>query len=191
MSHQKNMHVMDFLLSRRSDSARTLVKPAPDGKSLEKILTAAARTPDHGKLIPWRFLVLKNQVLLKIATSIHEIGRAKQIDQEKLRKNVDIFSNAPLIVAVVSSPRSNEKIPLIEQQLSAGAVCLALLNASHADGWGANWLTGWMSHDKLFLKTVFDLSEQEFVAGFIHIGTRTTQSVERPRPDLKKITSWL
>jgi nitroreductase len=94
-------------------------------------------------------------------------------------------------VAVVSSPNSVERIPLVEQHLSAGAVCGALLNAAHAEGWGANWLTGWMSYDKNFLQNVLTLSDSEFVAGFIHIGTKTVEPKERERPDIKNITSWL
>ena len=96
-----------------------------------------------------------------------------------------------MIVAVVSSPHSIDRIPMVEQHLSVGAVCLALLNAAHAEGWGANWLTGWMSYDKMFLKTVLTLSETEFIAGFIHIGTKTVEPKERERPDIKGITSWL
>ena len=182
---------MDFLLSRRSHSVQTLVKPAPNQTALKKILTAAARTPDHGKLVPWRFLILQNQIMPKVAKKILEIGGIREIDPDKLQKNVNTFLKSPLVVAVISSPRSNSRIPLIEQQLSAGAVCLSLLNAAHAEGWGANWLTGWMSYDEIFLKTVLHLTESEMVAGFIHIGTKTSKPVERERPDLAKIMSWL
>jgi nitroreductase len=191
MMLNKNKILMDFLLSRRSASAKTLVEPAPDRSSLENILKAAARSPDHGKIVPWRFLILEKKVIPNIAKKILEFGALNAIDPEKLNRNVNTFMNAPLIVAVVSSPNSIERIPLIEQHLSAGAVCLALLNAAHAEGWGANWLTGWMSYDKNFLKTGLSLSENEFVAGFIHIGTKTIEPKERERPDMKSITSWL
>ena len=187
----KNKILMDFLLSRRSVSAKTLTEPAPDRSSLENILKAAARSPDHGKLVPWRFLILEKKVMPSIAKKILEIGTLSAIDPEKINRNANTFLNAPLIVAVVSSPNSIERIPLIEQHLSAGAVCLALLNAAHAEGWGANWLTGWISYDKNFLKTGLSLSENEFVAGFIHIGTKTIEPKERERPDIKNITSWL
>ena len=187
----KNKILMDFLLSRRSVSAKTLVEPAPDGPSLENILQAAARSPDHGKIVPWRFLILEKKVMPSIAKKILEIGTLNAIDSEKLNRNSNIFLNSPLIVAVVSSPNSIERIPLVEQHLSAGAVCVALLNAAHAEGWGANWLTGWMSYDKNFLQTVLALSDSEFVAGFIHIGTKTVEPKDRERPDIKNITSWL
>ena len=191
MDQRENKPVMDFLLSRRSHSVQTLVKPAPNQRTLKKILTAASRTPDHGKLVPWRFLILDNQIMPKVAKKILEIGGIKGVDPDKLQKNVNTFLKSPLVVAVVSSPRSNSRIPLIEQQLSAGAVCLSLLNAAHAEGWGANWLTGWMSYDEIFSKTVLKLTEPESVAGFIHIGTKTSKPVERERPDLAKIMSWL
>ena len=187
----KNQLLMDFLLSRRSVAAKTLVEPVPDRSSLENILTAAARSPDHGKLVPWRFLILEKSVMSSIAKKILEIGVLNEIDPEKLNRNANTFLNSSLIVTVVSSPNSIERIPIVEQHLSAGAVCLALLNAAHAEGWGANWLTGWMSYDKTFLKTVLDLSENEFVAGFMHIGTKTIEPKERERPDIKSITSWL
>ena len=154
-------------------------------------MTAASRTPDHGKLVPWRFLILKNEVMSKLAKKVLEVGASREIYPDKLSKSADIFLKAPLIVAVVSSPSFTERIPIIEQQLSAVAVCLALLNAAQAEGWGANWLTGWMAHDRLFLTEALFLSEKEFVAGFIHIGTKTIEPLERERPDLTKITSWL
>ncbi len=191
MENKKNKLVLNFLLSRRSNNARSLVKPSPDNASIQNILIAASRTPDHGKLVPWRFLILKNEVMSKLAKKVLEVGASREIDSDKLRKSADIFLNSPLIVAVVSSPIFTKRIPIIEQQLSAGAVCLALLNAAQAEGWGANWLTGWMAHDRLFLTEALCLSEKEFVAGFIHIGTKTIEPPERERPDLTKITSWL
>lgn len=191
MARKKNKDVIDFLLSRRSDSARTLIKPSPNKDQLLKILTAAARTPDHGKLIPWRFIILENKMMGNVAKKIIEIGEASSIDTDKLHKSADIFLKAPLIVGVISSPKSVDRIPIIEQQLSAGAVCLALLNAAQAEGWGANWLSGWMSHNRYFLSSVLNLTEVEFIAGFIHIGTRTVAPVQRERPNLNSLISWL
>tara|TARA_Y100001968_G_C19330572_1_gene704074 strand:+ start:564 stop:1145 length:582 start_codon:yes stop_codon:yes gene_type:complete len=188
---KKNNVVMDFLLSRRSNSAQSLVEPIPNFQDIDKILSAAARTPDHGKLVPWRFLVLEKKTMPKLAQKIHEIGVSKRIDNDKLKKNANTFLNAPLIIAVVFSPKSSKKVPLIEQHLSAGAVCLALLNAALADGWGANWLTGWMSRDKAFLQSALCLKEGEFVAGFIHLGTPKVSPIERERPNINEITEWL
>ena len=94
-------------------------------------------------------------------------------------------------MAVISSPKEALKIPQIEQVLSAGAVCLALVNMALASGWGAVWLTGWASHDRGFVTDGLGLDDSETVAGIIHIGTATTTPPERPRPDVAKLTTWM
>jgi nitroreductase len=116
-----------------------------------------------------------------------ELGK----DAEQTRKATDQFTCPPMVVAVIASPKPSEKIPVIEQHLSAGAVCLALLNAALAAGWGANWLTAWMAYDPVFLSRTLHLEGEEFVAGYIAIGTETSEPPDRPRPDLDQITSWL
>lgn len=188
---KKNQEVIDFLLSRRSRPAKTLKTPSPSRSEIQTILTAASRTPDHGKLEPWRFIVLERAALDRLGTLARRRGGDLGLEPEKLDKIADMFTNAPLSVAVVSSPKPSEKIPEIEQILSAGAVCLALLNSALASGWGANWLTGWTAFDRPFLATGLGLSDTEFVAGFIHIGTETSVPPDRPRPDVNAITSWV
>lgn len=185
-----NPAALDFLLTRRSRPAKTLTAPVPDRATLETLLTAAARTPDHGKLEPWRFIVLTKPALQRLAGMIPARGTALGIDPDKLGKAQDQFANADLAVAVISSPKPSDKIPQIEQVYSAGAVCLALLNAALAAGWGANWLSGWASHDRAFVTEGLDLADHETVAGFIHLGTETSAPPERPRPDLDAITTW-
>jgi len=185
-----NPEAMDFLLTRRSRLARTLTGPSPDRPALERMLTAAARTPDHGKLEPWRFKVLGEEACRALADKAVEIGTRQGRDPDKLAKDRLGFDGAPLCVAVVASPKPSEKIPQAEQVLSAGAVCLALLNAALASGWGANWLSSWMAHDREYLSEAMGLAEPEWVAGFIHIGTETATVNERPRPDLGAITDW-
>lgn len=101
------------------------------------------------------------------------------------------FSAADLAVAVIFSPKQSEKIPEVEQAYSAGAVCLSLLNAALAAGWGANWLSGWASHDRAFVTEGLGLEEHETIAGFIHIGTENAAPPERPRPDISAITTWV
>jgi nitroreductase len=96
-----------------------------------------------------------------------------------------------MAVAVVEVQRASEKIPALEQTYSAGAVCLSLLNAALASGWGANWLTGWVAHDRGFVEQGFGLAPHERIAGIIHIGTETSAPPERPRPDIEGITTWL
>ncbi|MBO6789733.1 MAG: nitroreductase [Dinoroseobacter sp.] len=186
-----NADVLDFLMTRRSRPAKTLTAPAPDRETLLPLLTAAARTPDHGKLEPWRFIVLKRAALDRIARDVEMRGRQLEVDPDKLAKTVAEYRNSPLAVVVVSAPKPSEKIPQIEQVYSAGAVCLALVNACLAAGWGANWLSGWASHDETFRKTGFGLSDSERIAGVIHIGTEGAVPPERPRPDVAALTSWV
>ena len=186
-----NPAALDFLLTRRSRPAKTLTGPVPDRATVEQLLTAAARTPDHGKLEPWRFIVLAKPALQRLAALVPERGAALGIDPDKITKATDQFGNAVLAVAVICSPKPSEKIPQIEQIYSAGAVCLALLNAALAAGWGANWLSGWASHDRDFVTDGLGLASHETVAGLIHLGTETNAPPERPRPDLSAITTWV
>lgn len=186
-----NTPVLDFLMTRRSRPAKTLTTPVPDREALTPILTAAARTPDHGKLEPWRFLVLERPALERLAEAVRAHGPEAGVDPDKTEKTATEFGMAHLVVAVVSSPKPSEKIPQAEQVLSAGAVCLAMLNAALASGWGANWLSGWASHDPVFVQAHLGLAENETVAGLIHIGTETNTPPERPRPDVDAITTWV
>ena len=186
-----NPQALQFLLTRRSRPAKTLGLPVPDRAALTQLLTAAARTPDHGKLEPWRFIALTKPALQRLASQVPARGVALGIDPDKINKAQDQFGNADLAVAVISSPKPSDKIPHVEQVYSAGAVCLALVNAGLAAGWGANWLSGWASHDRVFVAEGLGLAPHETVAGFIHIGTETSIPPERPRPDLSAITTWV
>lgn len=183
--------VMDFLLTRRSRPARTLVAPVPTREALLPILTAAARVPDHGKLEPWRFLVLQKQALTRIAALVEARARELGLEQEARAKAVAQFADADLVVAVVKCPRPTVKIPETEQILSAGAVCVTLLDAALASGWGANWLTGWAVADAAVAREGLGLATGEWVAGLIHIGTETTVPPDRPRPEIQAITTWV
>lgn len=186
-----NPAALEFLLTRRSRPAKTLAGPVPSRAELQPILTAAARSPDHGKLEPWRFIVLEGTALQRLATLAVTRGQKLGKDLDSLEKTRRQFADAALAVAVVSMARPTEKVPEIEQHLSAGAVCLSMLNAALASGWGANWLTGWPAIDDVFLQQGLGLAPGEFVAGFIHIGTETIAPPERPRPDIEAITSWV
>ena len=188
---QINSHAVAFLRTRRSRPAKTLTGPAPNDAALRELLTIAARTPDHGKLEPWRFIVLRQPALIRLGALARARGAERGNDTEQCDKIGVMFETAPLSVAVIASPKPSEKIPEIEQTLSAGAVCLALLNASLASGWGANWLSGWTAMDRPFLTDGLNLEPHEFVAGFIHLGTETSTPPDRPRPDIDAITSWV
>ncbi|NUB44329.1 nitroreductase family protein [Fertoebacter nigrum] len=186
-----NPAALDFLLTRRSRPAKTLGLPVPDRDALAPILTAAVRSPDHGKLEPWRFLVLEQGAMPRLAALAEARAIALGGDAEKIAKGRGQYDAGKLAVVVIASPKPSEKIPALEQTLSAGAVCLALLNAAEAAGWGANWLSGWPSHDRAFMAEAFGLEPQEFVAGIIHIGTETAMAPDRPRPDINRLTTWV
>jgi len=188
---EPNPEALSFLKTRRSRPAKTLGPPVPGRDVLAELLTVAARTPDHGKLEPWRFVVLERNACLRLAGAVETRGAALALDPEKVGKMARQFRDADLAVAVVASPKPSDKIPQIEQVLSAGAVCLALLNACLAAGWGANWLTGWAAHDPEFLRDNLGLAAHETVAGFIHIGTESAAPPERPRPDVAALTTWM
>lgn len=185
-----NPEALSFFLGRRSRPAKTLTSPAPDRATLETLLTAAARTPDHGKLEPWRFIVLERGALGDLAADIEIRAGILNKSPQEAAKARDAFANSPLAVAVIESPVESVKIPAIEQTYSAGAVCLALLNAALAAGWGANWLSGWASHDLDLMQASLGIAPHERVAGFVHIGTETSIPPERPRPDLAKKVDW-
>lgn len=186
-----NPAALDFLETRRSRPAKTLTRPVPSRETLGRLLTVAARCPDHGKLEPWRFIVLEKAAMDRLAQSVPAAGVRLGIESEKIDKAVAQFSDADLAVAVIASPKPSEKIPEIEQTLSAGAVCMQLLNAALAAGWGANWLSGWASHDPAWREQNLGLMPHEWIAGFIHIGTETSTPPDRPRPDMDSITEWI
>ena len=185
-----NPAALDFLLTRRSRPAKTLTGPVPDREALTQLLTAAARTPDHGKLEPWRFIVLEKAALTRLAAMIPARAADLGVADDKRDKAVSQFANADLAVAVIEAPVPSDKVPAIEQTYSAGAVCLSLLNAALAAGWGANWLSGWASHDPVFCREGLGLAEHERIAGLIHIGTEKSAPPERPRPDLTQKVTW-
>lgn len=188
---QPNPDAAKFLATRRSVPAKTLAEPVPDRAALRQILTSAARTPDHGKMEPWRFIVLEKAAMARLACLCDERAADLGLDAEGAAKGRGQFEAGHLAVVVVARPQPSPKVPEIEQILSAGAVCLALLNAALAAGWGANWLTGWPSHDRGFVETGLGLLPAEFVAGILHIGTAAHAPPDRPRPDLDALTSWV
>jgi nitroreductase len=182
-------HALDLLLSRRSGSAKAMSEPGPSPEQLAAILKAGARAPDHGKLFPWRFIVFEGDGRERFGQMLGDIleaegERERQIDEERKR-----FLRAPVVVGVISAARELIKIPLWEQELSAGAVCQNLLIAAHASGFVANWITEWYAyHPKV--KERLGLKPGERIAGFIYIGTSTVELEERPRPEMEKIVSY-
>ncbi|MFD1883756.1 nitroreductase family protein [Paracoccus pacificus] len=181
---------IEFLGSRRSHPPKLLSGPAPDRAQLEQLLTLAARVPDHGKLEPWRFIVMTRPALDRLKPLIHQAALDQGQDQAGADKAASAF-DSPLIVAVVSSPVPSEKVPEWEQFLSAGAVCLGLLNAALAAGWGASWLTGLAALNPDFGRAHLGLKTDERIVGLVHIGTSRGAPPERPRPDVAAKTTYL
>lgn len=188
---ERNPAALEFLLNRRSRPAKTLTTPVPDRAELDPILTAALRTPDHGKLEPWRLIVLEPAAMARLADLASAKATAAQLNDAQVDKARGQFACGTVAVVVVESPVASEKVPAIEQTYSAGAVCLALLNAALAAGWGANWLSGWASHDRGFVQEGLGLAAHERVAGIIHIGTEKMTPPERPRPNPEDKITWL
>lgn len=188
MQH-KNPQALDFLGRRRSHPPKTLTAPGPSRDQVMELLTLAARVPDHGKLEPWRFIVLERATLDRLAPLVAAQVRAKGGEDAAADKAASAFAS-PIIVAVVSAPVESAKIPLWEQQMSAGAVCLTLLNAALAAGWGAAWLSG-PATDPDFAAAHLAIGEGERIVGLIHIGTRTGDVPDRPRPDVAAKTVFL
>jgi nitroreductase len=185
-----NAQAIAFLQTRRSRPAKTLTTPVPSQAELQTLLTMAARTPDHGKLEPWRFIVLGKRRLTELAQLVDQRATDMGLDPDKTQKGKNQFQDGHLGVVVVEVQKPSEKIPAIEQTYSAGAVCLSLVNAALATGWGANWLSGWPNHDRGFVEQAFGLADHERVAGIIYLGTETNTPPERPRPNIESITTW-
>jgi nitroreductase len=180
----------DYLLSRRSVKAKDLIAPGPDAAALTCILKAATRVPDHGKLCPWRILVLHKEGQAKLGeifarrfAALNPDANEKQIAFERERPE-----RAPLLLVVLSTPAESIKAPLWEQHLSAGAVCMNILHAAHMLGFGGNWLTEWPAYDGEILAALGGKAG-DAVAGFIYLGSIGAAPEERERPDLAAVVS--
>ena len=180
---------LSLLATRRSGKPRDLAAPGPDDAQLHRILEIAARTPDHGKLAPWRFVIVPADRRAALARVIIEAYRAERPQAARLEIEAleQFATQAPALVVVLSSPRTESHIPLWEQELSAGAACMNLLQAAHAMGFAGGWLTGWSAYSDA-VRDAFG-ADPERIAGFIFLGTPGKQLEERPRPDLQKIIS--
>ena len=178
--------VANFLARRRSASAITLRAPGPSPEELDRILALAARVPDHGKLAPWRFVILEGEAKSTFVRGLEAIAAVRP-EAARLEAKLGKLRAPPLTVAVVSRYAPGD-IPEWEQRLSAGAVCAQMLIAAGALGFGANWITDWYAYDAEAGR-LLGLAEGERVAGFVHIGTPIEPPLERARPDVKAITS--
>ncbi|MFC5371584.1 nitroreductase [Brevundimonas faecalis] len=172
--------LLSRLATRRSASAQLLAAPGPSEAEIEQILTLGARTPDHGKLFPWRFVVLGPQSRADLSAALAALAETQGRSEKDLAVLAKL-ANPPLTVMVVSTPIQGHKVPVWEQQLSAGAVCMNLEHAADALGYSASWITDWYAYDPAAV-ALFGVQDGETIAGFIHLGTLTEAPLERPRP---------
>jgi len=178
--------VLDFLAVRRSASASTLRAPAPSPDQLHDLLRIAARVPDHGKLAPWRFILLDGDAKVRFAEKLEQIAETAP-DREK-RKGALFKLKVPPLAVVVVSRHIEGKIPEWEQRMSSAAVCTNLVIAAQAMGFGANWITDWYAYDDA-ASALLRLGEGEKVTGFIYLGTPDEAPQERVRPDVGRLVS--
>ena len=172
--------VTAYLETRRSGKPRDMIAPGPDGATLDLILQTAMRTPDHGKLFPWRFVEITDRSafadLLKTAfCAANPDARPVQIEAA-----IASAYMAPTLIMLIFSPQPSLKIPLWEQQMSVGAVGMNLLHAAHAHGFVGSWITAWTSYDPVVHAAICAGAEQ--IAGMFFIGTPSLGLEERPRP---------
>lgn len=177
--------ILAFMARRRSVPAQTLNGPGPKADEIDALLRLAARAPDHGKLFPWRFLLFDREAKAALIERLTPLA-GDQADPAKATAVLTKLRRPPLTVAVISRPAPG-KIREWEQVLSAGAVCMNLLIAAEAMGYGANWITDWYAYDER-ARALLHLREDERIAGFVHIGAAPEPPQERARPDVKTLT---
>lgn len=181
-----------LLQTRRSSLSKSMSGPGPSPEQIEQLLEIAVRVPDHGKMSPWRFVTFAGEGCLKMGDVLADRWREQHPDHgdETVAQQRSMFLRAPLVIAVVSSPVDSPKIPVWEQELSAGALCHNLLTAAIAMGFGAQWITGWFAYDSVVLQAI-GLKEHEKIAGYVFVGTAIGELSDRPRPDHNALTtSW-
>ena len=181
---------LDLLLTRRSVKPADLTGPAPSAAQIDTLLTVASRVPDHGKLVPWRFIVFEGDGRFVAGDAIAAAFRADhpQAALDQITFERQGLARAPLVIAVVSRSAPHVKIPEWEQLLSSGAAAMNLLNAAHAMGFAANWITEWYAYDRRVLDAI-GLAPHERITAFVHIGTPVGPPQDRPRPPLATIVT--
>ena len=187
----RNESLIAYLKTRRSMPAFQMKEPGPSREEIEEILTLASRVPDHGKLAPWRFIVISGDERQRMSLALSRIARAEKPDlgEEMIKVEETRFTRAPVVVAVVSKAAPHVKIPEWEQLMSAGAVCLNMVISANALGYVSNWLTEWMAYNEKAYE-IIGLAPGEKIAGFVHIGSTDFPVTDRPRPDLAETVTW-
>lgn len=177
----ESRETLALMARRRSTKVAHFVEPGPSSADIDAMIRLATRVPDHGKLGPWRFVVIEGDGRVRAGEAIAAAISA-DADAGRAEMARGLFRRAPACVMVVSTAAPHAKIPEWEQQLSAGAVCFALLMAAHALGYAACWITEWPAYDAR-ARAALGLAEHERIAGFVHLGTAREQPTERVRAD--------
>lgn len=178
--------VAKFMRARRSVLVRDMVGEPLAPEIIRDIVQIGTRVPDHGKLAPWRIILLDDTARTELSDLAYNVSVAKGNEAQLAEEDRKRFLRAPTILTIISAPKSHPKIPVWEQHLSAGAVCYGVLIAAQSMGYAAQWLTGWVAYDAQ-IKTVLGVESGEEVAGFIHIGHVDTPPQDRPRPALEDV----
>ena len=190
----KQQMFIEFLQTRRSVTAKKMVQGNVDKEHLRQILEVGIRVPDHGALKPWRLVVITGE-------------KGKQIDEEiifpefiKANPNATAeiqsiektrLQRADTVIAVISSPVEHKSIPSWEMKLSAGAVCTTLLYAAQSLDYAAQWLTEWYAYNQAVLRILGGEPGEDQIAGFIYIGAKIAAPMERTRPKIETVVSYL
>lgn len=172
--------VTSYLQSRRSGKPRDMIAPGPDRGTLDAILQTAMRTPDHGKLFPWRFVEIADRDAFAHMLEHAFIAANPDARLAQIEAAVSPARMAPTLVVLLFAPQPSVKIPVWEQQLSVGAVGMNLLHAAHAHGFVASWITGWACYDSSVRAALCEGDEQ--IAGLFFMGSPRLEPEERPRP---------
>lgn len=181
--------LLDILARRRSTPAQALGLPGPTPEQVRDIIAVGARSPDHGKLAPWRFVIIDPGPKAALVARLEALA-ARQPNPEQAAAKLAKLAAAPATILVISRPVESPKVPEWEQVLSSGAVCTLMLLAAGALGFGANWITDWYSYDPE-ATALLGLRPGERVTGFIHVGTPRDAPLERARPDVESLISRL
>jgi nitroreductase len=181
---------VEFLTTRRSTVARMMDDPGPDDAELKKIMEAGMRVPDHGRMTPWRFIVIRGDARNTIGNVIADAYKKNNPDaiDEQVEMEQERLLRAPVVIAVVSRVQKEHKIPVWEQVLSSGAACQTMLIAAQSMGYAAQWLTEWYAYDAEVKKAVGAEVDDE-IAGYIYLGTGMGELSDRARPDYDDIVS--
>lgn len=186
----RDKNTLDFLLSRRSVLARMMEGPGPDDADLRRILRTGLRVPDHGRLAPWRFIVIRGEARERLGGVLAETFERKNPDaiDEQIEIERERLTRAPVVVAVVSKVVKEHKIPEWEQILSSGAACQTMLIAALSMGYAAQWITEWYAYDP-DVKAALGIGAEDRIAGFLYLGNEAAEPTERMRPEYDDIVS--